>query len=1073
MFRKSIPFRVLAFFALSWVAGAAPAWGAAAKMFQGHVPTMVSQLAPLGNVPTNQVLHLSFSLPLRNEPQLDALLQQIYDPASTNFHQYLTPAEFTARFGPTESDYQSLLNFIRAKGFQVVGTHRNRLLADVTGTVRTAERAFGVNLRTYHSVRQKRDFYAPDRTPSLDAPVMIQNVYGLNNFAVPRPRSVIQPAALAAARAAAPRNGSAGDGSYLGGDFRAAYVPGTTLTGAGQSVALLQFDGYYPSDIAAYLAAAGYPSTLVNTLVNVPVNGGVATPGKGNSEVCLDIEMIMAMAPGISKIYVYEAPSSTSWPAILSKIANDNLARQVSCSWGNNTPDVPDPTSEAIFKQMAAQGMSFFNASGDSDAFVGGVPFPSESTNIIQVGGTTLSTTGPGGAWAGETAWNWGGGQGTSGGVSANFGIPAWQQGISMTASHGSTTMRNVPDVALTGDNVFVAYGNGTTGHFGGTSCAAPLWAAFTALVNQQAAQAAAPPVGFLNPALYAIGKSANYNNCFHDTATGNNYWSSSPANFPAVTGYDLCTGWGTPNGTNLINALAPLNYAPAIIAGNWSLLAESAVPANGAIDPGETVTVSFSLQNQGNLATGNLVVTLLPSANVLAPSGPQSYGALAALGGAGSQPFTFTAAGTCGSNFVATLQLQDGTNNLGAVNFALRLGQVSGLTENFDAATIPSLPTGWASVNANGGAASWVTTSAVADSAPNSAFISESDSAGENALTTPAIFISSASAKLSFRHDYSLEYGGSGANRAYYDGGVLEIQIGNGAFADITAAGGSFVSGGYNGVITTTSDNPLGGRSAWVGGPSNWQTVKVNLPASAAGQNIRLRWNCATDDGNAGGGSPIGWYVDSVVVSNAPPDCLAVFTDLAVSQTLATNSFVAGQNLIYTLAVTNLGPQTAANLVVTDIYPVNAKFSSASAGGQFTPGQAVFAVNLLPAGTATNFTLTLVPISGSAFTNLVSVVTVTPEVTTANNSAVLVAAQTNSIPPMIGNIAINPNGSILLDLTGTPGVAYVLESATNLVPPDWQPVETNTLGTNGLWQFTDPQSADLPQRFFRLKLAP
>ena len=90
---------------------------------------------------------------------------------------------------------------------------------------------------------------------------------------------------------------------------------------------------------------------------------------------------------------------------------------------------------------------------------------------------------------------------------------------------------------------------------FGGTSCAAPLWAGFTALVNQQAAAAGQATVGFLNPALYAIGKGASYTSNFHDITTGNNFSSSSPSKFSAVAGYDLCTGWGTPNGTNLINA--------------------------------------------------------------------------------------------------------------------------------------------------------------------------------------------------------------------------------------------------------------------------------------------------------------------------------------------------------------------------------------------------------------------------------------------------------------------------------------------------------------------------------------
>src|SRR5262249_20796690 len=114
----------------------------------------------------------------------------------------------------------------------------------------------------------------------------------------------------------------------------------------------------------------------------------------------------------------------------------------------------------------------------------------------------------------------------------------------------------NVPDVALTADQVWVIYLSGRTGRFGGTSCAAPLWAGFTALVNQQAAANGLPAVGFLNPALYRIAQGPAYASCFHDITTGSNTSGPSPTRFYAVAGYDLCTGLGTPNGTNLINAL-------------------------------------------------------------------------------------------------------------------------------------------------------------------------------------------------------------------------------------------------------------------------------------------------------------------------------------------------------------------------------------------------------------------------------------------------------------------------------------------------------------------------------------
>ena len=532
------------------VVTAQPGW----KTLRDNVPPAVSGLVPTGPLPTSTNLLLAIGLPLQNEAALDELLSQLYDPQSTNYHKYLTPAEFTARFGPTETDYAAVKKFAITNGFIITGTHPNRVVLDVRASAGDIDRAFRITLRTYRHPHEARAFFAPDVAPSVAAALPILHISGLDNYSLRRPMSVVRPLTTATAQAV-PHAGSGSSGSYMGNDFRAAYAPGTTLTGSGQSVALLQFDGYYASDIANYINLAGLGNYPI-TLTNVAVSGGVAVPGGNNVEVCLDIEMAISMAPGAAKIIVYEAPNPSPWSTILSRIATDNLAKQISCSWGNQYLSSPDLTSEAIFKQMAAQGQSFFNASGDSDAFVGGVPFPSESTNITQVGGTTLNTTGPGGAWAGETAWNRGGGVGTSGGVSVNFGIPVWQKGISMTDNHGSTTQRNVPDVALTGENIYVTYDNGGAAFVGGTSCAAPLWAGFMALVNQQAAASGQAAVGFINPAVYAIGKSSIYNACFNDTTAGNNYNSSSPTNYPAVAGYDLCTGWGTPNGTNLINAL-------------------------------------------------------------------------------------------------------------------------------------------------------------------------------------------------------------------------------------------------------------------------------------------------------------------------------------------------------------------------------------------------------------------------------------------------------------------------------------------------------------------------------------
>ena len=260
---------------------------------------------------------------------------------------------------------------------------------------------------------------------------------------------------------------------------------------------------------------------------------------------------------------------------LLNRMANDNLAKQISCSW-YEPGGTANTSADQIFKKMAAQGQSFFSASGDYDAYTGLIPFPGDTPYVTQVGGTTLTTTGPGGARVSETVWNQGDGIGSGGGISTQYPIPTSQTNINMTANQGSTTMRNTPDVALTAENVYVR-ADGQDYYVGGTSCAAPLWAGFTALVNQQALASGKPTVGLINPAVDAIGSGVNYTSALHDITTGNNTSSSSPSKFYAVTGYDLCTGWGTPAGQNLINALA--NPEALVI-----------TPAAGFVSPAEWV---------------------------------------------------------------------------------------------------------------------------------------------------------------------------------------------------------------------------------------------------------------------------------------------------------------------------------------------------------------------------------------------------------------------------------------------------------------------------------------------------
>jgi hypothetical protein len=524
---------------------------------------VIAELKPEQRLDPEKPLSLTLGLSLRNPEELEQLLRDLYTPSSPNYRKYLTADQFTERFCPSKADYQAVIDFARANGLRVTGRHPNRLLLNVEAKVADIERAFHVVFQTYQHPTENRKFYAPDTDPSFELPVTIKGIGGLTNFAPPRPhyraRSGGAPMGTngAGSPAAAPNAGSGPGGTYAGGDFRAAYAPGSALVGAAQTLALVEFDGYDAQDITYYENAFGLPNLA---LTNVLLDGfsGTPTGSGGEVEVCLDIQVAIALSPGLASLVVYEGGPNGSWHTMLNRIATDNLAKQISCSWYSPGASA-DHVADQIFQQMAAQGQSFYIASGDSDAYTGLIPFPCDTPFATQVGGSTLTTSGPGGPWQSETAWNWGEGLfgplGTGGGISTQYSIPYWQQGIAMGPAKGSTLKRNVPDVAMVADNVYVR-ANRRDYYVGGTSCAAPLWAAFTALVNQQA-MSGPGAVGFLNPALYSISRGSNYSANFHDTVTGNNFSSKSPGKFPAVAGYDLCTGLGTPAGQPLIEALA------------------------------------------------------------------------------------------------------------------------------------------------------------------------------------------------------------------------------------------------------------------------------------------------------------------------------------------------------------------------------------------------------------------------------------------------------------------------------------------------------------------------------------
>ena len=572
------------------------------QVLSGHVPKITKHLSSQGRLDPNAHLALAIGLPLRHGKQLTNLLADVYNPASPNFHHYLTPDQFTASFGPSQEDYQKVINFAKSHGLVVKQTHPNRTLLDVSGSVADIEQAFHVHLRTYQHPVEARTFFAPDVEPSLDLDTPVLAISGLDNYVKPHPH--IHPAGTSAQPDVRPWGGGGSGGGGGGGgsgsnsgpfegyDFPNAYATGVSLDGSGQSIGLFELFAYSAQDIEDYEDEVGTPSYVNVQPILIDGATGDDTsvdwaddPGylDYSFEVTGDIEMAISMAPGLNRVLVYEGPTPTDVPPlgtndvqdasttamindVLNRMATDDLAQQLSCSYGFDI----NLSTVQVFQQFAAQGQSFFLAGGDGGAYPAAIDEPADDPFITVVGGTTLTTSSDG-AWASETTWltpasNDGLGdvtpeEASGGGVSLTYAIPTWQQGISMTENQGSTTMRNVPDVAMVANNITIVWGNDFLGEStdlpeGGTSLAAPLWAGLVALANEQASANGQSPVGFANPALYAIAKSTNYHACFHDITTGCNTNSASPTKYKAVAGYDLCTGWGTPNGSNLITAL-------------------------------------------------------------------------------------------------------------------------------------------------------------------------------------------------------------------------------------------------------------------------------------------------------------------------------------------------------------------------------------------------------------------------------------------------------------------------------------------------------------------------------------
>src|SRR5580700_7712099 len=284
-----------------------PAQAQPQSLLTRHVRDAVAngQAQLIGKLPSTQTLRFDMVLPLRDRAGLQNFVQEVQDPASPSYHQFLTPQEFTERFGPSQQDWDALVAFAKASGFEIISGNLEARDLRLTGTVANIERAFHVTLGLYQDLTESRTFFAVDREPTVDLPFQVWHITGLDNDSKPHPLYV-KKSDYAKAHGIDPdkvvsraTTGSGPSASFLGSDMRAAYYGGTALTGTGQNIALFEFAGTDLADLSTYYKNVGQTEPYTPTLIST---GGYSTSctessGCDDTEQTLDMTQAMGMAP--------------------------------------------------------------------------------------------------------------------------------------------------------------------------------------------------------------------------------------------------------------------------------------------------------------------------------------------------------------------------------------------------------------------------------------------------------------------------------------------------------------------------------------------------------------------------------------------------------------------------------------------------------------------------------------------------------------------------------------------------------------------------------------------------------
>ena len=547
---------------------------------QHNVPAAVGKATLTGHHNPQSKLDITVALHLQNSDQLRTTLHDLYTKGSPSYHQFLTPQQFTAAYGPSADQVAAVKQFLQQNGITVKDVSRNNVLIHASARTATLESAFGVTINNYKL--DGRTFYAASTNPSIPANLgsLVVSVMGLDDAVQLVPHSIKSPTH---------KGGGLGIGGFSPLQIQTAYglwdltdaTQATSTDGVNTvpvKIGIATAFSFRRADLTHFWTHYGLPD---HTVVIHSIDG---VSRQLNGETTLDIERSGSMAPG-AEIHVYEGstPKFVTFVDVFDAIVNDNLVDVISTSWGSPEPDNSNPTGvqfstlaaeDELFVQASTQGIPVFAAAGDNGAADGTAnpdtaDYPSSDPNVVAAGGTTLVLN-PDNTIASESAW-----KGAGGADSILFAQPSYQSALTSntsciddTETNGgldSTTActaagnasRQSSDMSMDADPAtgYSIYFNGRWEVFGGTSFVAPELAGFFAVVTARYRTAAVALTARIGNGGSLIYNEAGTNpSDFNDITDGSN-------GFPAGAGWDHPTGWGTPHAgdtmaNNIVNLL-------------------------------------------------------------------------------------------------------------------------------------------------------------------------------------------------------------------------------------------------------------------------------------------------------------------------------------------------------------------------------------------------------------------------------------------------------------------------------------------------------------------------------------